>query len=65
MFEELYAKVASGEEAQRAIDANSQPDYREKLAEELRAIRESELWQAGATVRSLRPERQQQPESVE
>ncbi len=65
VFEELYAKVASGEEAQRAIDANSQPDYREKLAEELRAIRESELWQAGATVRSLRPERQQQPESVE
>ncbi len=65
VFEELYARVASGEEAQRAIDANSQPDYREKLAEELRAIRESELWQAGATVRSLRPERQQQPESVE
>ncbi len=65
VFEELYAKVASGEEAQRAINANSQPDYREKLSEELRAIRESELWQAGATVRSLRPERQRQPESIE
>ncbi|RMF23171.1 MAG: ketol-acid reductoisomerase [Bacteroidetes bacterium] len=58
VFEELYDSVASGKEAQRAIDANSQPDYREKLEEELRQLRESEMWQAGAVVRSLRPERQ-------
>ena len=31
VFKELYAKVAAGEEAQRSIDTNSQPDYREKL----------------------------------
>ncbi len=31
VFYELYARVASGEEAQRSIDSNSQPDYREKL----------------------------------
>ncbi|MDR0908096.1 MAG: ketol-acid reductoisomerase [Rikenellaceae bacterium] len=57
VFNELYNKVSTGEEAQRSIDSNSQPDYREKLNEELRQMRESEMWQAGAAVRSLRPER--------
>jgi len=28
-----------------------------KLAEELKEVRESELWQAGAAVRKLRPEK--------
>ncbi len=56
VFENLYAKVAKGEEAQRSIDSNSQPDYRVKLEEELKELRESEMWQAGATVRKLRPE---------
>ena len=56
VFEKLYASVASGEEAQRSIDSNSQPDYREKLNEELRQLRESEMWQTGAVVRRLRPE---------
>ncbi len=59
VFKELYDNVASGEEAQRSIDSNSQVDYREKLDAELAELRESEMWQAGATVRSLRPERQQ------
>jgi ketol-acid reductoisomerase len=58
VFEELYDSVASGEEAQRSIDSNSQPDYREKLEEELKELRESEMWQAGRTVRGLRPESQ-------
>ena len=56
VFEKLYNSVASGEEAQRSIDSNSQPDYREKLNEELRQLRESEMWQTGAVVRKLRPE---------
>ncbi|MDR0976142.1 MAG: ketol-acid reductoisomerase [Prevotellaceae bacterium] len=56
VMEQLYTAVASGEEAQRSIDSNSQADYREKLNEELRQLRESEMWQAGATVRKLRPE---------
>ena len=56
VFTELYDEVASGNEAQRSIDTNSQPDYREKLEEELREVRESEMWQAGKAVRSLRPE---------
>lgn len=55
VFKDLYAKVAAGEEAQRSIDTNSQPDYRVKLDAELAEIRESEMWQAGKTVRSLRP----------
>ena len=57
VFKELYAEVAAGREAQRSIDSNSQPDYREKLNEELKNLRESEMWQAGAVVRNLRPER--------
>jgi len=55
VFEDLYAKVAAGEEAQRSIDTNSQPDYREKLDAELAEIHNSEMWQAGKVVRSLRP----------
>lgn len=56
VFEELYDQVAAGNEAQRSIDSNSQPDYREKLDAELRTMRESEMWQTGAVVRKLRPE---------
>lgn len=55
VFDELYKSVASGQEAQRSIDTNSQPDYRNKLQEELSTLRESEMWQAGKVVRSLRP----------
>ena len=56
VFEELYESVRSGNEAQISIDSNSKPDYRTKLNEELREMRESEMWQAGAVVRKLRPE---------
>lgn len=56
VFAKLYNEVKEGNEAQRSIDSNSQPDYREKLNAELKALRESEMWQAGAVVRKLRPE---------
>ena len=56
VFTELYESVVSGKEVTRTLDKNSQPDYREKLQEELDVIRNSEMWQAGAAVRSLRPE---------
>lgn len=55
VFEELYESVATGEEAKRSIDTNSQPDYREKLEAELDELKNSEMWQAGAQVRKLRP----------
>lgn len=56
VFEELYAEVAKGNEAQRSIDSNSKEDYRSKLEEELNELHESEMWKAGAEVRKLRPE---------
>ena len=55
VFEDLYRSVAAGEEAQRSIDTNSLPDYRIKLEAELKELRDSEMWQAGKVVRSLRP----------
>jgi ketol-acid reductoisomerase len=56
VVEKLYANVKCGNEAQISIDSNSKPDYREKLEEELKALRESEMWQTAVTVRQLRPE---------
>jgi ketol-acid reductoisomerase len=57
VFEQLYQSVASGEETRRTLEANSRPDYRQQLEKELAAVADSELWRAGAWVRSLRPER--------
>jgi ketol-acid reductoisomerase len=56
VFERLYEEVKSGREAQRSIDSNSKSDYRDGLNKELKALRESEMWQTGAVVRTLRPE---------
>ncbi|HSA84191.1 MAG TPA: ketol-acid reductoisomerase [Patescibacteria group bacterium] len=58
VFEELYDSVKTGKEAERTIKKNSEPDYREKLQKELDEIHNSEMWQAGVTVRELRPENQ-------
>lgn len=55
VFEELYESVASGKEARIVIQANSDPNYRQKLEQELKEMRESEMWKAGAMVRKLRP----------
>jgi len=57
VFEELFKRVESGEETRIVLEANSAPDYRERLQKELDEIRLSEMWKAGAAVRSLRPER--------
>ena len=56
VFEELYESVASGNEAQISIDSNGKEGYRAGLEAELKEMRESELWQAGKAVRTLRPE---------
>ena len=58
VFEDLYKSVKTGKEAERTIKKNSEPDYREKLQKELDEIHNSEMWQAGQTVRKLRPENQ-------
>ncbi|KAJ2964187.1 hypothetical protein NQZ79_g760 [Umbelopsis isabellina] len=58
VFEDLYESTRNGSETARSLDRNSKADYREKLEGELREISESEMWRAGETVRSLRPENQ-------
>ncbi len=58
VMKELYERVSQGKEAERCIALNSKLDYREKLEKELEEMRESEMWQAGRVVRSLRPENQ-------
>jgi ketol-acid reductoisomerase len=57
VFKELYDRVAAGKETEIVLTAGAAPDYRDKLEKELAVMRNSEMWQAGAVVRSLRPER--------
>jgi len=56
LFDQLYESVKNGTETRIVLEANSQPDYAEKLRAELDEIKNSEMWRAGAAVRSLRPE---------
>jgi len=56
VFEELYNSVRGGHETRRVLETCGAPDYREKLEQELDEWRKSEMWLAGAQVRSLRPE---------
>jgi ketol-acid reductoisomerase len=55
VFDDLYDSVLKGEETRIVIEANSRPDYRERLKKELDEIGNSEMWRAGAAVRGLRP----------
>ena len=50
VFEDLYEKVKSGEETRNVLE-NRDP------AEELSKIKDSEIWRAGHTIRSLRPKK--------
>ncbi len=54
VLNELYDSVASGAEARRTIERGTTPNYRQELDAELKEVRDSELWQTGATVRELR-----------
>ncbi|MDY6824329.1 MAG: ketol-acid reductoisomerase [Thermodesulfobacteriota bacterium] len=56
VFDDLYESVKSGKETKRVLEVNSAPDYKNKLTEELNAIKNSEMWKTGAAVRALRPE---------
>ena len=56
VFDWLYESVQSGEQTRVVLKVNGAPDYKEKLEAELKVMRDSEMWQAGAAVRSLRPE---------
>lgn len=56
VFEALYKAVRDGTETRRSLEFNGQKDYREKFAIETKEIDEQEIWRAGKTVRSLRPD---------
>lgn len=56
LFELLYRDVQGGIETKRVLDSCSAPDYRDRLEKELDEWKQSEMWRAGAAVRSLRPE---------
>lgn len=58
LFDSLYELVAAGEESHIVLEKSKAPDYKKKLAAELEAMGNSELWRAGETVRSLRPSKQ-------
>lgn len=55
VFNDLYAKVKSGDETRRVLDSTGKDDYKAGLDAELREIHDSEMWQTGAKVRELRP----------
>ena len=55
VFKKLYHRVATGQEAERVIKVCGAKGYPQRVAKELAAMRDSEMWQAGAAVRALRP----------
>jgi len=62
VFDSLYELVAAGEETRIVLEKSKDPDYRQKLADELKEMGNSEMWRAGATVRSLRSSKAKKPE---
>src|SRR5512143_170357 len=57
VFDSLYELVAAGEETRIVLEKSKAPDYRQKLADELKEMGSSEMWRAGEAVRSLRPKK--------
>src|SRR5512136_1256552 len=61
VFDSLYDLVAAGEETRIVLEKSKAADYRQKLADELKEMGNSEMWRAGETVRSLRPKQPKAP----
>lgn len=55
VFKKLYDRVKKGEETKVVLEKTGHANYKSDLEAELKELRESEMWQAGAQVRSLRP----------
>ncbi|HMP35768.1 MAG TPA: ketol-acid reductoisomerase [Kiritimatiellia bacterium] len=55
VFKALYNSVKTGKETRRVLTTCSKKNYKELLAKELDTLGNSEMWQAGKAVRSLRP----------
>ena len=64
VFKDLYAAVKSQAEAKRVIRVCGRPDYKQKLDAELAVMGNSEMWRAGAAVRSLRPKEKAKTSTV-
>jgi ketol-acid reductoisomerase len=56
VFEKLYKSVRDGTETRNALEFNGSSTYREDLARELKDVDNKEIWRAGKTVHSLRPD---------
>jgi ketol-acid reductoisomerase len=56
VFKRLYQRVKTGKECSRVLKACGALNYQAQLQKELNQIRDSEMWRAGAAVRTLRPE---------
>jgi len=56
LFKDLYKRVKEGVETKRVIEACGAHDYQDQLNKELTEIHNSEMWQAGAASRALRPQ---------
>ncbi|KAF8591127.1 ketol-acid reductoisomerase [Ramaria rubella] len=56
IFEQLYQSVKDGTETRKSLEFNGRSTYRDDLAKELAVIDSQEIWRAGKTVRSLRPD---------
>ena len=59
LIEELYQRVKDGIETRRVLEFSADPNYKKRLQAELDELKNSEMWRAGAAVRSLRPKKQQ------
>ena len=55
VFKDLYQRVKTGKECTRVLTACGAKNYQKQLQKELNEIGSSEMWRAGAAVRSLRP----------
>jgi ketol-acid reductoisomerase len=55
VFKKLYASVKSGQETREVLRDCGGKDYQKYLGKKLADIHNSEMWQAGAAVRALRP----------
>jgi ketol-acid reductoisomerase len=55
VFKDLYRRVKDGRECTRVLSATGGSNYQKLLQKELDQIHNSEMWRAGAAVRTLRP----------
>ncbi len=55
VFKDLYKSVTNKTECKEVVRDCGKKNYKEKLDKQLKDMRESECWAAGAVVRSLRP----------